>query len=77
MNKQKSAISDIAKHLQKGRKLTTLQAIERFGCTRLAAVIFDLKAQGMDIVSKPKKVVTRYGKTVILAEYSLTNVSKK
>jgi len=72
--KQKSATTDIANHLKRGRKLTTLQAIESFGCTRLAAVIFDLKAQGMDIISKPKKVVTRYGKTVILAEYSLAPI---
>jgi hypothetical protein len=42
----------IKAHLLKGFELTHLQAERLFGCTRLAARVHDLKAQGCDIESR-------------------------
>lgn len=36
----------ILKHLQRGRSVTPLMALERWGCFRLAARIRDLKRDG-------------------------------
>lgn len=50
--------------LMNGRSLTTLEALNMFGCFRLAARIADLKDKGMDIrteiVSINDKRVARY-----------------
>lgn len=52
--------------LQKGERLTPLDALERFGCFRLAARVKDLRADGHKIETVN---VSRNGKTY--AEYSL------
>jgi hypothetical protein len=50
--------------LMNGRSLTTLEALNMFGCFRLAARIADLKEKGMDIqtdiVEINDKRVARY-----------------
>ena len=35
--------------LEQGRTITPLEALNHFGCFRLSAIIFKLKAKGMDI----------------------------
>jgi hypothetical protein len=42
----------IADYLNKGKKLTTLDALTKFGCFRLAARISDLRNDGMNIATK-------------------------
>lgn len=39
----------ILNHLKTGRPLTPLEALEKFGCFRLGARIWDLKREGYDI----------------------------
>ena len=56
----------ILEYLKSGKKLTPLEALNKFGCLRLSARIFNLKEQGNAILTK---YVTRKGKT--FAEYSL------
>ena len=46
----------IAAYLNKGKKLTTLDALNKFGCFRLAARIADLRNNGMSIVTKTIKL---------------------
>ena len=41
----------ILNHLRSGKTLTALEALERFGCFRLAARVSDLKQEGFDIRS--------------------------
>jgi hypothetical protein len=36
----------ILKHLLQGRKITQLEALQRFGCLRLSGRIYDLKEAG-------------------------------
>lgn len=44
-------INLVAKHLISKRKITSWEAIERYHATRLADIIYDLKAEGWDIVT--------------------------
>jgi len=46
----------IADYLNKGKKLTTLDALNKFGCFRLASRINDLRNEGMNIVTKTIKL---------------------
>jgi len=46
----------IADYLNKGRKLTPIDALTKFGCFRLAARIADLRNNGMSIVTKTIKL---------------------
>lgn len=64
-----SQSAQILRHLNSVGPLTSMQAIDRFGCTRLAARVADLKAEGYDILTE--KVKVQSGCTV--ARYSLAN----
>ena len=69
---KKTATSEIAAWLKRGRKIDQLSAIERFGTTRLSGIIYHLKnTHGMRINSTLKAVKTRYGRTATVAEYRL------
>ena len=46
----------IADYLNKGKKLTTIDALNKFGCFRLASRINDLRNNGMNIVTKTIKL---------------------
>jgi hypothetical protein len=55
----------IANYLNKGRKLTPIDALNKFGCFRLAARIADLRNQGLNIETtiiklKNNKQVAQY-----------------
>jgi hypothetical protein len=50
-----SKINLVAKHLISKRKITSWEAIERYHATRLADIIFDLKAEGWDIITEMVK----------------------
>lgn len=58
-------------HLKNGGSITTLQAIEEYGITRLSARIHDLRAKGYRIGSKIETVTNRYGKSVSVSKYYL------
>ena len=51
---------NILAHLERGEPITPLDALEQYGCFRLAAVIFNLRADGHKIRTKK---MTRKGKT--------------
>ena len=55
----------IRHYLLEGNHITPLEALNMFGCFRLAAVVFTLRDEGLDIVTE--KVKTNSGKYV--AEY--------
>lgn len=44
--------AQIRKYLKAGKRLTPLEALQMFGCFRLAAVVFTLKEEGLPIVTK-------------------------
>lgn len=63
---QTQAVRD---YLVAGNGLTSLEAIQKFGCTRLSAKIFDLRKKGYAIESEPIDVYDRYGNRTQVARY--------
>ena len=57
----------IADYLNKGKKLTTLDALTKFGCFRLAARISDLRNDGMNI----KTTTIKLENNKQVAQYSI------
>lgn len=68
-NKESSASQNamILEWMDKGNTITSLQALDLFGCMRLASRIFDLRERGHNI--KKEKVALPSGK--IVTRYSL------
>lgn len=61
----------ILAYLRAGGRLTPKLALDRFGCFRLAARIYDLKAAGHAITERMVVVPGRDGTTCLVAEYSM------
>ena len=61
---QNKQISD---YLNKGKKLTPIDALNKFGCFRLAARIADLRNEGMNIVTNTIKLENKKQ----IAQYSI------
>ncbi len=61
----------VLKYLQSGKGLTTMQAINKWGITRLGSRIFELREDGHHITTNMKQVKTRDGDKTIVAEYRL------
>ena len=57
----------IADYLNKGKKLTPIDALTEFGCFRLAARIADLRNEGMNIVTNTIKLENKKQ----IAQYSV------
>lgn len=60
-----SQIKDIANYLAEHGSITALEALEEFGCFRLAARIYDIRSRGIDVMAADLKLpngkmVTRY-----------------
>ena len=66
-------INLVAKHLISKKKITSWQAIEHYHATRLADIIFTLKAEGWDIVTNMVKEPSG----VRYAVYRLMSVPRK
>lgn len=64
--KKQSQCKRILSHLQSGKTINPLQALNLYGCFRLGARIYDLKKAGFDIDSR---LVHENG--VQYAEYSM------
>ena len=72
IEKAKTQKDAVLMHLLEHKSLTSWEAFERYGCTRLSAVIYVLRNRdGYLIESADKEVTTRYGKRVIVSEYIL------
>ena len=56
----------IQAYLEKGKKITPIDALNKFGCFRLSARISDLRGKGLNIATK---YVTKDRKT--FASYSI------
>lgn len=66
-----SQAKEVLKHLQSGKTITSMEAINLFGATRLSAIIFDLRKAGFNIVTNNVIGKNRYGNPVSYAEYKL------
>lgn len=63
----------VLKHIQQYGTITTKQAYDLYGITRLGARIYDLKNQGYDIVADSVPVKNRFGEKAHVARYKLND----
>ena len=68
-----SKINLVAKHLISKKQITSWEAIERYHATRLADIIFTLKAEGWNIVTN----MVKEDSGVRYAVYRLMSVPRK
>ncbi len=66
INKTMTQTEQIRKHLESGKSINPLQALDNYGCFRLASRVNDLRKAGLKIKTE---MVTRNDKT--FAEYKL------
>lgn len=64
----------LIRHFIEHKKITSLEAINRYGITRLSARIFELKQGGFVFDCKPVTVKNRYGEKVRVTEYTLIEI---
>jgi len=67
-----SQIDSIRAHLLRGKPITPIQALNLFGCFRLAAVIFKIREEGYTVETQ---MVHRNGKK--WASYTLTGYNNR
>ena len=60
----------LLEYLQDYGSITSLQAIQDLGNTRLSATIFQLRKEGYEIVSSDVKVPTRWGTQTTVTKYT-------
>lgn len=67
----KSQTEDVVRFMKEEGSITSMDAINEFGATRLSAIIFSLRKQGYDIETRMEVGKNRYGKTMEYARYVL------
>ena len=67
----------VLKHLRRHKYLSSFQAFELYGITRLSAVIYDLRADGYEIGVVWRETTNRYGNLVRYTDYFLIKGNKK
>lgn len=76
INTSSSHRAVIRQHLEAGNSLTSLQALNHFGCARLASRIDELRQAGLNITTTMIPVKNRAGKLVRVAEYRLADAEE-
>ena len=72
MNSKTTQADRILNYIKDHGSITSLEAFQNLGCTRLSGRIYDLRQMGYDIKSEMKDVPARYGRTRV-AVYTLTD----
>lgn len=67
----KTQASVVLAHLRKHGSITSMEAFELYGVTRLSAVVFNLRAAGHSIESVTEHTTNRYGRRVAYSRYEL------
>lgn len=73
VTKKITKTSMVLDHLKKHGAITSMEAIENYGATRLSAIIFELRKKGYDIDTIDVKSVDRYGNSVVYGKYVMTS----
>lgn len=66
-----SKTQEVIKHLKKKGHITSWEAIQLYGATRLSAIIFNMRARGYVINDIWMEDVDRYGNTSRYVKYVL------
>lgn len=67
----------ILKHLRRHKYISSFQAFDLYGITRLSAVIFDLREDGYQIGNVWRNTTNRFGHFVRYVDYFLIKGKKK
>lgn len=67
----------ILRHLQDYGSITQAEAVTEYGCYRLGARIWDLKAQGIPIRSEWVTGKNRYDEPVSFSRYSIVKTERE
>lgn len=67
----------ILRHMQDYGSITQAEAVTEYGCYRLGARIWDLKAQGVPIKSETVTGKNRYGEPVSFSRYSIVKIERE
>lgn len=65
-----SKIKQVLNYMQENKSITSWEAIEKFGATRLSAIIFNLKDK-YNITSTREEFIDKYGNKSHYARYTL------
>lgn len=71
MSREENQFKKIRQHLLTKGTITSMEAINLYGCTRLASRICQLRKKGWDIQTIICEGTTRYGDTCRYANYRL------
>ena len=63
----------VLEHLQQYGCITSLEAIEKYGATRLSAIIYNLRKRGYNIITEDLPFVDRFGTKSTYGKYILSN----
>jgi hypothetical protein len=77
MKEQKTQATEILKHLQQHGTITSMQAIKKFGATRLSSIIFNFRKRGYEIETVMTVGKNRYGNRSPYAVYKLVKEPAK
>ena len=66
----------VLQHFSKYKYLSSMQAFDLYGITRLSATIYDLRQKGIKIGSVWRTVINRYGNQVRYMDYYLEKRGK-
>lgn len=73
---KKSQASVILDYLREHDGITSMEAFELCGATRLSAIIFNLRNKGYEITCEDVKTVNRFGNACIYGKYTLVSEPK-
>ena len=71
MKKHSGNTGRILDYLKENKGITSMEAFEKFGATRLSAIIYTLRDDGYVIENIKRTAPNRYGASVTFVEYRL------
>lgn len=70
-HEQPAQTERVLEHLRQYGSLSAVEALEVYGCRRLAARIWELRNRGLTILTSLREVENRYGEPCRVAVYTL------
>lgn len=71
MNKKLTQTKCVLNHLLLTGSITSMEAFEMYGATRLSAIIFNLRHSGYDIISEKESTINRFDRKVHYVKYRM------
>ena len=71
MNSEETKTKKVKEHLENKGNITTWEAIQKYGATRLSAIIFNLRKRGYNINNNWQEELDRNGKKTRYVKYEL------